>query len=183
MTLIKRIALVLTLDLAPLAAEAGLQTAPSPPAAVTLQWDSSTDPTITNYNVYIGTSSGDYTQVIAAGNTNQITIPIMRGVTYYFAATDVADTGLESLFSNEISYTAPGRPAPPVIRFALLPDGTVMLTLRGTPYDTCLVEGSEDNVHWQTIGQVIPNISGVATFVDQTASCSPRPFYFYRLAC
>ena len=37
------------------------------------------------------------------------------GATYYFAATAVADIGLESGFSNEATYSVPPLPRPPTL--------------------------------------------------------------------
>jgi hypothetical protein len=79
--------------------------------AVALSWDQSTDPTVTGYNVYYGTSSRGYTNIVAAGNsTSTIVSNLTPGVTYYFAATTYTATGLESDYSAEASYAAPGQP-------------------------------------------------------------------------
>ncbi len=75
-------------------------------AGVTLGWEPSADPDITDYVIYYGLKSGQYQSSIAVYNTNVVTIPnLIVGRTYYFAAASVDSTGLESLFSNETSAT------------------------------------------------------------------------------
>jgi len=77
--------------------------------SVTLAWDASTDPTVAGYNVYFGGASGTYnTNPINAGNATNVTISsLVPGVTYYFAATTFAASGLESPLSSEVSYLVP----------------------------------------------------------------------------
>src|SRR5260370_41089664 len=68
--------------------------------AVVLAWDPSTDPTVTGYNVYYGTASHAYTNVISAGATNSIVVSnLTSGVTYYFAAPTYNLAGLEIDYS------------------------------------------------------------------------------------
>lgn len=98
-------------------------------AGVTLGWNLATDPSVQNYNIYMGTSSRAYTNsqavcpvFIQFGCTNVFSISnLVPGVTYYFAATSVDSIGLESAFSAEVIYTVPqtnqppGKPGPPVL--------------------------------------------------------------------
>jgi hypothetical protein len=78
-------------------------------ANVKLTWDPSPEPLVTGYRLYYGTSSGNYTNVIDAGNRTDYTVTeLAEGATYYFAATAYIGTGDESTFSNVASYTVPG---------------------------------------------------------------------------
>jgi hypothetical protein len=78
------------------------------PAQVTLAWDASTDPSISGYKVYYGTSSGSYQTIIDVGNITTCTISnLPDGTTYYFAATDYNTSGTESGYSNEVVYNPP----------------------------------------------------------------------------
>ena len=73
-----------------------------------LVWDPSPDPLVTGYRLYYGTSSGNYTYVIDAGNRMDCTVTgLAAGTTYYFAATAYTGIGDESTFSNVTSYTVP----------------------------------------------------------------------------
>ncbi len=89
------------LALAPLAALAT--------GTVTLAWDPSTGTdTITNYNLYYGVASATYTNVVSAGtNTTASVSNLVKGTTYYFAATAVDTNGLESAYSTEVSTLIP----------------------------------------------------------------------------
>ena len=65
-------------------------------------WSPSTDPSVTGYNIYYGTTSHDYTNMISAGDVTNVTINNLEtGVVYYFAATSHDDDGNESVYSNE----------------------------------------------------------------------------------
>ena len=79
--------------------------------SVSLAWDPSTDPDVTNYNLYYGLAHSNYTVgPIPMGNvTNFIATNLVYGwnTNYYFAATAKDSLGLESDFSNEVVYTVP----------------------------------------------------------------------------
>ena len=75
-------------------------------ADVTLAWDANSEPEVTGYKLYYGTTSGVYSDSVDVGNTTQYTIPdLQEGLTYFFAATayDVNDS--ESEYSDEVVYT------------------------------------------------------------------------------
>src|SRR6185369_17583688 len=76
--------------------------------SINLAWDGSSDTTVVGYRLYYGVGSGQYTNSLAVGtNTNAVVSGLVDGATYYFAATAVGNSGLESTFSNEISYSVP----------------------------------------------------------------------------
>jgi hypothetical protein len=82
--------------------------APAIASSVTLGWDASADTNVIGYLLYWGTASGDYTSSLnTTGLVAQVT-GLHCGTTYNFAATAVGANGLESPFSNEVSYTTPG---------------------------------------------------------------------------
>src|SRR6516164_2304566 len=75
--------------------------------SVTLAWDPSSGPNLAGYRVHEGTSSGIYTQVLYVGNVTTATISnLTAGVTFYFAVTAYNTSGLESTYSNEVSFAA-----------------------------------------------------------------------------
>ena len=92
----------------------------NPPPSVTLAWDqspSSTNYVVGSYNLYYGAASGVYTNrvsVLGVTNTTNMVTNLVRGVTYYFAATAVTTNGLESDYSNEVSTKIATVPASPV---------------------------------------------------------------------
>ncbi len=84
-----------------------------------LFWNSSTSPDVVGYNLYYGGATQTYTNMVAVANITNATISgLLPGAVYFFAATAVDSVGLESEFSNEISYQVPGGlpgPAQPLI--------------------------------------------------------------------
>src|SRR5215510_14377658 len=72
---------------------------------VILAWDPSTGTNISGYNIYYGVDSQAYSVRVSAGNTTSTTISgLTPGTTYFFSATAYNSLGIESPFSNEISY-------------------------------------------------------------------------------
>ena len=112
----------------PAFAEQYLAPSNSPPV-VTLEWDASPGTNnIAGYNIYYGTASRAYTSVLSAGTNLTLTVAgLLRDYTYYFAATAVDDYGLESDFSDEVSWAVPRAPAPPVLH------PVVVLTVQAKP--------------------------------------------------
>jgi Fibronectin type III domain len=86
---------------------------PTPTDSVTLAWNA--DPATSNpgtnpagYMLYIGTSSGNYTQTTNVGTATAVTVSSLQsGTTYYFAVTAYNSAGVQSPFSNQVSYKAP----------------------------------------------------------------------------
>ena len=81
---------------------------------VILSWNPSTNADVVGYNLYYGGASQTYTNMASVGDlTNATVTGLIAGDEYFFAATSVDSTGLESVFSNEISYQVPGgQPGP-----------------------------------------------------------------------
>jgi len=76
--------------------------------SVSLTWNPSPDTNSVGYNVYYGSASGDYTNVLSVGAVTNVTIVgLTAGATYYFAATTVSSLGIESAFCSEVSYVIP----------------------------------------------------------------------------
>lgn len=78
----------------------------------TLAWDyiCGTTNDVTNYNIYYGVSSQTYTNKVPVAyctNKTGVVSNLLRGVTYYFAATAVDRFGLESDYSSEVSILTP----------------------------------------------------------------------------
>jgi hypothetical protein len=86
------------------------------PPAVMVMWNASPDPIVLQYGIYWGAASRSYTNFIVntgIHNTNVTITNLVRGVTYYFAATCISVTGQESDYSIEVSYRPPVVPVPP----------------------------------------------------------------------
>jgi hypothetical protein len=74
--------------------------------STTLAWNANTETNIAGYRVHYGTSSGHYTQTLDVGKTTTATLSnLTAGTTYYSAVTAYNTSSLESLPSNEVSFT------------------------------------------------------------------------------
>jgi hypothetical protein len=98
-------------------AEESSKGGPSPtpvmPGTVTLAWnaDLATANSETNpvgYKLYVGFASRSYNQATDVGNATSASFSqLTSGDTYYFAVTAYNAAGIESPYSNEVSYEAP----------------------------------------------------------------------------
>jgi len=67
---------------------------------VILNWNPSVSRNVTGYDVYYGTTSGNYPYKVNAGNATAVTISnLIPGAKYYFTATAYAADGQQSPFS------------------------------------------------------------------------------------
>jgi hypothetical protein len=149
-------------------------------SSVTLAWDPSPDASVVGYHLYVGAASQVYTQVIDAGNlTTKAVSSLSAGVTYYFALTAYDGSGLESAFSEEISYTIPLLPLPR-LQIPVLRDGQFQIQVTGEIGHAYVVLATEDLRNWSVIGLVTIGLSGVAEFVDNGAASYPKRFYRLR---
>ena len=86
---------------------------PTPSTSITLAWnaDSATSDPGTNptgYKLHIGFSSGNYTQTENVGKVTTATVSSLKsGSTYYFVVTAYDAAGIQSPYSNQVSYTVP----------------------------------------------------------------------------
>jgi len=95
-----------------------LTSTPLEAATVSLAWDApsvNTDGTpvanLAGYRIYFGTASHTYSNLITAGLTTTATLSnLQEGATYFFAVVAFNDAGVESSFSEELTWTAPITP-------------------------------------------------------------------------
>jgi len=90
-------------------------------ADVTLSWDANTEPDLAGYKVYSGTSSTSYngTTYNAGKFTSLVISGLQAGTTYYFAAKAYNTAGLESGFSNQVSYKVPTTTTTPPVSYTI----------------------------------------------------------------
>ncbi len=88
--------------------------------SVTLQWDANSEADLAGYKLTYGTVSGAYTETVDAGNATTATAANLNaGTTYYFVVTAYNTEGLDSLPSNEVTYTSStGNTAPAISTIA-----------------------------------------------------------------
>jgi hypothetical protein len=76
--------------------------------SITLAWDPNSEPDLAGYKLYYGTAKGAYEFAFDVGNQTTCTIPgFLEGADYHFAVTAYNTYGLESAFSDEVSYPGP----------------------------------------------------------------------------
>ena len=150
-------------------------------ATVGVAWDPSTDPSVRGYNIYYGSASRSYTNVVSAGNgTSAVISNLVNGVTYYFAATTYTSTGLESDYSAEASYAVPELNIPPTLD--PLPDLALSLaaTTQVVPL-TGITSGSTNEVQTLSVSAfssnpgLIPNPLVTYTSPDTTGTLTLSP--------
>jgi len=144
-----------------------------------LAWDSSPSSGVTGYRVYMGTASGNYTSNVAAGNATTTTLSgLTSGTTYFFAVKAYNASGVESAFSNEISFT-PGSTSPGsvTIQLSVAPNGQAVLTVQGLAGHTYNIEATQDLTTWSTLGTATVGAGGTGSYTDTTAPSVLKRFY------
>ncbi len=149
-----------------------------PPAKVTVAWEPSPSSEVVGYNLYFGTAPRAYNQVLSTGPyTNCVVTNLIRGTTYYFAATALDRYGLESDFSEELIYVPP---LLAVMSLARTPAGAASISATGVQGYTYQVQASENLKSWTGIGTVTANSLGEIKFTDSAAMQFKSRFYRLR---
>jgi hypothetical protein len=79
----------------------------APPAQATLIWDPNSQPDLAGYKLHYGLASKDYDTVIDVGNQTTYTLTGLKARrTYYIAVTAYTTSGLESDYSNEVTFNS-----------------------------------------------------------------------------
>lgn len=141
---------------------------------VKMAWNASTSKDVTGYRIHYGIARGTYIASILLGNVTSVTIPgLAEGVTYHFAVSAINAAGLESGFSNEVSFT----PGLHTSEIGTAANGETFLSLRGligTQYD---IEASVDLNTWALIATITIPEGGSLKFSDPDARNHPKRFY------
>lgn len=148
--------------------------------SVILNWDASPDTNIAGYKLYYGTNSGSYPQVVSAGLVTQTTVTgLTPGTPYYFAATASDSTGLESDYSNEITFTMPAlRPGQSLPELRLFQAGTKSILQWPANYPGYTLQCSSSPAGEWTDLTSSPSISGSNFIYTNTVSAAQQ---YYRL--
>ena len=94
-------------------------------ADLKLAWDApTTGPAPAGYQVFYGSSSGNYGASIDAGNSTSVVISgLTAGSTYYFASKSYDAAGNQSIYSNEATATVP---TPLAVDFTASPNTSLL---------------------------------------------------------
>jgi hypothetical protein len=149
-------------------------------ANVTLAWDPSPDPQVAGYRIYYGVATGNYTNSAPVGMVTTATLTgLVVGTKYYFAATAFDTNGVESIFSNETSYTpVPSANQPPTLNALVnvtINEGAGLQTVNlsgissgaTNEVQTLVVTASSSNptlIPNPTVNYTSPNGTGAITF-------------------
>jgi hypothetical protein len=152
-----------------------LSTAIPPGQSVTLAWSPVTNANVAGYNLYYGSARSNYTNVTSVGNVTNATISgLTEGTTYYFAATTLSTSGLESDYSAEVLVP---NPALSQVKLQVTPAKQFILTVTGPIGHTYDIQASQDLITWTVIGTVTVGASGSVDFTDTNAASFSRRFY------
>ena len=140
---------------------------------VSLTWIASASPAVIGYRVYYGVASGNYSNSVVAGNFTTNTVSgLANGINYFFAVTAYTAGGVESPFSNEISFV-PG----PTLGIRVLSNRQVILTVKGLVNHTYEILATQDFKIWTRIGTAVVGTSGSLDFTDPNAAMLSKRFY------
>lgn len=70
---------------------------------VTVRWFPNNEADLAGYKLYVGTASGQYSQIIDLGNVTSHSLALAKGTTYFFAVSAYDASGHESDRSSELS--------------------------------------------------------------------------------
>jgi hypothetical protein len=133
-------------------------------AQVTLGWDSNSESDLAGYKIYVGYQSNSYSWNIDAGNSTQAVVGgLVEGTPYFLALTAYNQNGLESGFSNEVTYTPP-TPSSNQFTLSVNRAGTGSGTVTSNP------TGSTFNVGTQVTLTAAPDAG--STFTGWSGACS-----------
>jgi hypothetical protein len=151
----------------------------SAPAAqkVTLAWNQSPDLNVIGYRVYHGAASRNYTNIVDVGNATSATISnLVEGATYYFAATAYNVLGMESEYSDEITYTVSTQSVLAIKSIETNGIATaVSITASGAIPNRWALESSPDLTSWATLAR------GTNSPVNVSTPLNGAPRRFFRL--
>lgn len=120
-------------------------------ASATVAWDPSPSIDVTGYKLYVGTASKTYTKIFDVGSPLQFrTTNLVPTIPYFYAVTAYNSIGLESDFSQEISYIPPL----PATTLELNPLG--VLTAHLFKGGTFAIQQSQNLISWSLFQTVKP---------------------------
>ena len=142
---------------------------------ITLGWSVSSDASVTSYNIYYGTSSGNYTNKISVGNVTHTTIDNLNpDILYYFVTTSVAIGGVESQFSNETS----GYPYELKVTGIKNINGYMNISFNSLANHFYTIEASTNLTTWVSIYNTeIQTDKSTINFIDTNSINYPQRFY------
>jgi hypothetical protein len=144
--------------------------------AVALAWNPSVSSNVVGYNVYYGGLSGIYTNEISAGNMTNVTISgLATNTTYYFVATAINSSGVQSSLSSPASYYTVSNVSAgvPVLRTPVYSGSVFSFSVTGITGSNCVIQVSTNLVKWTSLQtNTVP-----FQFTDSKANQFSKRFY------
>ncbi len=134
--------------------------AADPPTSIEIAWDAVPGSDVQGYKVYVGTSSGQYSESYDAGLNLSVAVPdLVWGTTYFFAVKAIGSTGLESDYSEEIVVTIATPPLPTGGEITMAASGQLAMnwsfpTAALSSAPDFIIEQSSDLVNWTVAATV-----------------------------
>lgn len=151
--------------------------------SITLGWNAASDVTVRGYAIYFGRTNQTVNTRLDAGTNLSCSISgMVVGVTYRIYAVSYDALGIESLPSNQLTYT-PTIPAvtnaPPRLQIARQANGSMTLSFTTGTNSTCAIQfaATPTAKYWQTLTNVTANQVGAVIATDISASRVPQRFY------
>jgi hypothetical protein len=161
--------------LACLAAAGSLRAAQS----VTLAWDPVVDLDLAGYKLYYGTSRRSYDQIVDVRNFTTNTVDTLQeGTTYFFAVVAYNTVGLESDYSNEVSYTPPPPGVPTILSVDHFETYVVVkwASVSGKSYRVLYKNRLED-AQWTDASGTITAVGPESAWADSQVQAAAQRFY------
>jgi hypothetical protein len=146
---------------------------------VTLTWDPNLESDVAGYNVYYGTSSGQYTERLDVGQSTTATIiDLPSGRCVFFAVTAYNTAGVESDFSEEVcnstlhftSYSMAEK------------GGDFFCNMSGNIGQAFVIETTTNLVDWTAVATNILLNSSTSLCMTGNVSSSGMRFYRARMS-
>jgi hypothetical protein len=146
--------------------------------SATISWNPSPSSSVAGYNVYYGTSSGNYTSATHVDNVTNVTLRgLVCGVTYYFAATALDSSNNQSAFSPEIpGVVGPSGSIAGTLTLVFASPGQFGFTVTGAANSQYVAQASTDLIHWVALQ------TKIAPFNFMDSNTTQFPCRFYRTA-
>lgn len=132
----------------------------TPSAGATLSWSPNPEPDVSEYKVYLGYQSGNYSTILNVSGTTSVTLPKEPlGTTLYIAVSAYNSAGLEGPLSAELVVVAAVPEPVAATSFAMASPGQGLIGWKypknasvGTGHFT--VYASEDLVNWTSVSDI-----------------------------
>ena len=145
-----------------------------------MTWTYNSEPDIAGYKIYYGTSSGNYTQTVSAGNQNYNYLYGLQGCTPYYLVVKAVDlSGLESGVSQEGTGTASGSSSLQTPTGIAISSAESVITLSWNANPECDIYGyrvyrsTTSGTGYQEIAYVRPGTS----YLDRNIANGTRYYY------